>query len=83
MQSSTQLALNKHKVISIALLNHYVKPSLLKDLSMQLKKRFAYFEILLLNPIIQQDSLNRKNHHKETNYSEKIKHFAPPPPLSQ
>lgn len=39
-----------HNVFSIAILNQLIDPSTLESLSHALKKHFAYFEILLLNP---------------------------------
>lgn len=70
MQINTKQTFNKHSVISIALLNHAINPDLLQTLSTRLKEKFAYFEILLLNPTIEYNSMSHTQ----------IKALPPPPP---
>ena len=72
-ENFTSPILDKHRVISIALLNQHINTDSLKALSLRLKQRFAYFEILLLNPIL---SLNTPNNKK---YAKKEYITIPPP----
>lgn len=51
-ENFTSPILDRYRVISIALLNQHINIDSLKALSLRLKQRFAYFEILLLNPIL-------------------------------
>ncbi len=61
MQGNPAPTLDKHRVISIALLNQYINIDSLKTLSLRLKQRFAYFEILLLNPHFEPTAQSPKN----------------------
>lgn len=62
---------DKHRVISIALLDNHINMDLLRDLNKHLQESFAYFEILILNPLFD------KNH--KTTIKQK-EHISPPPP---
>ena len=50
MQGNPAPTLDKHRVISIALLNQYINIDSLKTLSLRFKKTFAIFDFLLLKP---------------------------------
>ncbi|WP_290143508.1 hypothetical protein, partial [Helicobacter japonicus] len=63
-ENFTSPILDKHRVISIALLNQHINTDSLKALSLRLKQRFAYFEILLLNPILSLNTPNNKKYAK-------------------
>ena len=66
---------DKHRVISIALLDNHINMDLLRDLSKQLQESFAYFEILILNPLFDMFDKNHKDTIKQQNT-----HITPPPP---
>ncbi|WP_334094854.1 hypothetical protein [Helicobacter typhlonius] len=76
MQGNPAPTLDKHRVISIALLNQYINIDSLKTLSLRLKQRFAYFEILLLNPHFEPTAQSPKN----KKYAKKENIITPPPP---
>ncbi|WP_334088186.1 hypothetical protein [Helicobacter typhlonius] len=75
MQGNPAPTLDKHRVISIALLNQYINIDSLKTLSLRLKQRFAYFEILLLNPHFEPTAQSPKN----KKYAKKENIISPPP----
>lgn len=75
MQGNPAPTLDKHRVISIALLNQYINIDSLKTLSLRLKQRFAYFEILLLNPHFEPTAQSPKN----KKYAKKENIITPPP----
>ncbi|WP_334093859.1 hypothetical protein, partial [Helicobacter typhlonius] len=74
MQGNPAPTLDKHRVISIALLNQYINIDSLKTLSLRLKQRFAYFEILLLNPHFEPTAQSPKN----KKYAKKENIITPP-----
>ncbi|WP_334086299.1 hypothetical protein [Helicobacter typhlonius] len=78
MQGNPAPTLDKHRVISIALLNQYINIDSLKTLSLRLKQRFAYFEILLLNPHFEPTAQSPKN----KKYAKKENIIITPPPRS-
>uniref|UniRef100_UPI0026EB0F81 hypothetical protein n=1 Tax=Helicobacter bilis TaxID=37372 RepID=UPI0026EB0F81 len=58
---------DKHRVISIALLDNHINMDLLRELSKHLQESFAYFEILILNPLFDMFDKNHKDTIKQQN----------------
>lgn len=75
-QPQEKLLQDKHRVISIALLDNHINMDLLRELSKHLQESFAYFEILILNPLFDMFDKN----HKDT-IKQKDTYITPPPTI--